>query len=257
MCRSLISLTLPRKKSSLKSVTKAMLNMVQRNLLPVMVLSMVALFFQLHSVQAQRGYYANSVQARRYADTQRYYANAQSYVLSAMMEDTVPDMQPSPNPMFQEFVEAAQTEVVDRRIITLDDFRDGYVVEWTFLAPDAGHVSMNMKDELGRDIILHVDARYKWHASNEDLVLNTFHGSWGPEQRPDGFDFTPGILVKMRVEAGPNSFRIFSNSHQIADYKYRLPVTSVKMVELIFEDQNSTEKAKLKSISVFFAPLEL
>lgn len=224
--------------------------MVPRSLLPVMVLSvMVVLSYQFHGVQAHGGgYYANSVQA------QGYYAD----VLSAMMEDGEPDTHPSPNPMFQEFVEAAQTEVVDRRTITLDDFGDGYVVEWTFLAPDAGRVSMNLKNELGKDIILHVDARYNWYSSNKVLVLNTFNqGSWGQEQRPTGFDFTPGILVKMRVEAGPNSFRVFSNTYQIAEYQYRLPVTSVKMVEVIFQDHHSTQQAKLKSITVFFAPQEL
>lgn len=210
-----------------------------------MVLSvMVALAYEFHVVQAhEEGYYANSVRG------QGYYAD-----LAAMMEDSEPDTQPSPNPSFQEFVEAAQTEVVDKRTIALDDFDDGYVVEWTFLAPDAGRVSMNLKDELGKDVILHVDARYNWYSSNNVLVLNTFHGSWYPEQRPGGFDFTPGILVKMRVEAGQDRFRIFSNTHQIAEYQYKLPVTSVKMVEMIFQDHHSTEKAKLKSITVSFAP---
>ena len=207
--------------------------MVQRNLLPAMVLSiMAALFCQLHGAHADGEYYTN--------------------VVSAMMNGREPDTRPSPNPTFLELVDAAQTEVVDRRVMTLDDFDVGYKVEWTFLAPNAGRVSMNLMDELGQNVILHVDARYDWHSSKQVLVLNTFQGSWGQEERPDGYDFAPGILVKVRVEAGPNSFRIFSNSHQIAEYKYRMPVTLVKMVEMRFQDHFSTESAKLKSMSVTF-----
>lgn len=163
-----------------------------------------------------------------------------------------PDTEPSPNPTLQELVEAAQTEVVDRRNITLDEFDVGLAVEGTFIAPDAGRVSMNLMDELGKTIILHVDARYDWYSSHEVLVLNTFKGSWGAEQRPPRFDFTPGIPVKVRVEAGPEHFRIFCNCEEIAYYKYRLPVTLVKVIELVFQDHHSTQYAELKSLAIIY-----
>ena len=161
--------------------------------------------------------------------------------------------EPSPNPTLQELVEAAQTEVVDRRRITLEEFDVGFAVEATFMAPDAGRVSLNLMDETGQNIIIHVDARYNWYSSREVLVLNTLmSGSWGPEQRPPGFDFTPGIPVKVRVEAGPEHFRIFCNCEEVAYYKYRLPADKVKVMELVFQDHHSTQAAELKSLAIFF-----
>lgn len=193
-------------------------------------------------------------------ELQRYYLNAMSDKMERPVGERPPSpvlppgAEPSPNPTFEELVEAAQTEVVDRRRITLEEFDVGFAVEGTFIAPDAGRVSLNlMEDETGETIVLHVDVRYNWYSSRQVLVLNThMDGSWGPEQRPPGFDFTSGIPMKVRVEAGPEHFRIFCNCEEVAYYKYRLTPDKVKVIEMVFQDHHSTQAAELKSLAIFY-----
>ena len=151
-----------------------------RTLLPLAVFSLLALVLcHLPSVQAQpRG------------DVYGRYANIMYAMNGQQVQPNKEETKPSPQPMTQEFAEVAQTEVVDRRNITLAEFGDGFAVEGTFTAPNAGRVSMNLMDELGENIILHVDAQY-WYYSERALVLNALHrdSGWGPEKRSYRFDF--------------------------------------------------------------------
>ena len=144
--------------------------------------------------------------------------------------------------------------------ITVHDFGSGYAVEGTFRSPQAGRVTLNLVDDSEDNIILHVDARYNWYTSKEVLVLNTHtvNGGWGQEERPltTNFDFTPDVRVTVRVEAEDSSFLIFCNGRYVDYYNHRLPVTEVKKVQLIYEDDNENPTGELESLAVFFPPRE-
>ena len=71
-------------------------------------------------------------------------------------------------------------------------------------------------------IAIHVNPR-----PNEGLVLNTWVGGWGPEERPPGFPFKRGVEVTLTVVAGPEGFDIQATTPSgrpfSYHYKYRLP----------------------------------
>ena len=70
---------------------------------------------------------------------------------------------------------------------------------------------LDFVDDTNSTIVLHVDARYNWNGNVNVLVLNTFQGrNWHEEEvRPDGFDFTHGIGVKLRVKTEEEGFAYF------------------------------------------------
>ena len=153
-------------------------------------------------------------------------------------------------------MEKASASVFDdhHRKIVLDDFRVGSVVEVTYVAPSTGRVTLNLKDTVGKNTVLHVDARYNWSSEVKKLVLNSHKAGegWGREVRPDGFDFTPGIHAKVRITADEHRFIVHCNELEVGEFKYRHPVTSVNMVEMIFGGDNADQKAVFKSLALYF-----
>ena len=164
--------------------------------------------------------------------------------------------EPSARPGLERFVYAADIPSYGtyHRHIILDDFGVGSAVGAYYVAPNKGRVSLNLIDEAEENIVLHVDARYRWSSAVDSLVLNTYEAGvgWGSEEKPDGFDFTPGILVTVHVVAEADSFTIFCNGLLIGHYEYRLPVTSVKKLQVVFEDNNAEQQAEFKSLYVYF-----
>ena len=148
----------------------------------------------------------------------------------------------------------AQTSDTYKRQIVLDEFEIGSAVKITFRAPSKGRVSTNLMDEAGENVVLHVDARYYWYSSVKQLVLNAYEAGvgWGTEKKPSGFDFTPGILVTVRIETEQDRFIVYCNDREVGQFEYRLPVTSVKKVQVIFEDNDAEPKAEFKSMAVYF-----
>ena len=180
-------------------------------------------------------------------------------ILSSIMGDSslpIQDAEPSPRPGLEQPIHTANAQEfgVYNRHIVLDDFGVGSAVKMTYLAPNKGRVSLNLMDEVENSIVLHVDARYDWSYSVEKLVLNSYSANvgWGSELKPQGFDFTPGILVTVRVETEADRFIIYCNDREIGQFEYRLPVTSVKKLQVIFEDNNAEQKAEFRSLAFYF-----
>ena len=169
---------------------------------------------------------------------------------SAFMQNN----QPSPPPTFEAIAAGSGNA---QHSISPDDFRIGYAVEGTFFAPNKGRVTFYFWNDAENEVVFVVDARYLWpNADHNVLVLNTFTGGvWGTEDRPAGFDFTPGILVKVRIEALQNYWRIVCNGKEISRFQYRpnVPADSVNRIQLSFEDyDDANPKADLKSLSIHY-----
>ena len=158
----------------------------------------------------------------------------------------------------ERMIHAAHAQSLDpyNRHIVVDDFGVGSAVEMTYMSPSKGRVTLNLMDETEENIMLHVDARYKWSYYVDTLIVN-YHKKgkgWILSERltPEGFDFTPGMLVTVRVEAEADKYIIYCNDREIAQYEHRLPVTSVKKVQAVFEDNNAEQKAELRSLAFYF-----
>ena len=131
--------------------------------------------------------------------------------------------------------------------IGVDDFKVGYEVELQIKAPDTGLFAINFYDG-DENIVLHIVARYNWLNERNVLVLNAFQGGrWGPEVRPSGFDFQPGICMTMNVVAESDGFHILQNSREIVRFPYRsgLSVTSVRRITVLSIENQSAQDIDL------------
>ena len=108
--------------------------------------------------------------------------------------------------------------------IHLPEFKVGMSVEMKLLTPDMGWLVLDLKDS-DENIILHVNPRW----DEKELVLNTCScNKWGPEERPTGFDFSSGVILKVRIEAFKEHFKILCNGKVIHLYKHRLPLENIR-----------------------------
>ena len=132
--------------------------------------------------------------------------------------------------------------------INVDTFKIGYEASYEIkAAPNTGRVSFDLIDDINQKIILHVDARYNWYSWNNVLVLNGYNGGWGTEQRPSGFDFTPGKRSVVTVRADEDGFRILQHGCDIALFPYRsgLPISSVSRIRIRSEGSEAAQDASL------------
>ena len=130
--------------------------------------------------------------------------------------------------------------------IVLTKFEVGMAIEVRFMTPDNGRPTLDMKDNSG-NIVLSVSPRWDQRV----FVLNTYkQNSWGPEERPSGFDFSSGVPVTIRVEAKSDHFVILVNGNIIHDYKYRLPVTGIRNINWQWTGEQIA--AKLINLSAFY-----
>ena len=141
----------------------------------------------------------------------------------------------SARPGLEQLIHAANAQNfnISNHYILVDDFGVGSTVEMSYKAPLKGRVRLNLIDEAEGNIVLHVDVRYDQGGT---LALNTFKAGvgWLEELTLKGFDFTPWNLVTVRVRAETDKYIIYCNDHEIGQYEHRLPVTSVKKVQVIF-----------------------
>ena len=155
---------------------------------------------------------------------------------------------------YQHFHSAFASNAVDKlkvvHSISPDDFKVGYAVEAAFIAPDKGKVHLSLMDDAG-NIVLQMSARYTSNLAALNALLD---GGWGGRVTIPGFDFTPGIPVKYRVEALPDNFRIFGNGPEAVSFPYRLPVTSISRIRLTFSDKGyeASINATLTSLAVLY-----
>ena len=132
--------------------------------------------------------------------------------------------------------------------IRVDNFCIGMSIEVTYITPDAGRPTLDLKDDYG-NIILHVNPRW----DQGTFVLNTCQGNWGPEELPSGFDFSTGVPITIRVEASHQCLTIFVNGQCLHMYNHRMPITSLKTVAWHWSPDHQTSKhARLINLSVFY-----
>lgn len=129
--------------------------------------------------------------------------------------------------------------------IVLTKFEVGMAIEVTYITPDNGRPTMNLKDDSG-NIVLHVNPRW----DEKVFVLNTHKKGWGHEERPRGFDFSSGVPITIRVEAKSDHFVILVNGNVIHYYKYRIPVNDICNVD--WHWKGGPKAAKLIKLSVCY-----
>ena len=132
--------------------------------------------------------------------------------------------------------------------ILLTKFEVGMAIEMMYITPDNGRPTLDLKDDCG-NIVLHFNPRWNEKA----LVLNTYNGGWGREERPRGFDFSSGVPITIRLEAKPHHFVILVNGNVIHYYNHRMPVISVYSAQWHWSREGpSNKEAKLIKLSVCY-----
>ena len=131
--------------------------------------------------------------------------------------------------------------------IGVTKFEVGMAVEVRYITPDNGRPTLNLKDDDSGNIALHVNPRWE----QKVLVLNTRkQNSWGPEEKPPGFDFSSGVPITVRVEAKSDHFAILVNGQFIYNYKYRLPLSEIHHIS--WNWNGGPKEATLIDLSVFY-----
>jgi len=125
------------------------------------------------------------------------------------------------------------------------EFKVGMKIEVDYVNPTAGWVVIWLTNNDGNVVLTH-SARIEKKA----LVLNSrIGGKWGSEERPSGYDFTPGASQTVLLEAEQDYFIIRVNGADLHHYKYRLPVTSIHQVLVLFAPHGGAATPQLKSVS--------
>ena len=66
-------------------------------------------------------------------------------------------------------------------------------------------------------------------------------GRWGKAERPDGYDFSYGIRLKVKIYADSDYFKIFINDKFFYQYKYRgMTGAQVKKIEFLWNGDDAT-----------------
>ena len=131
--------------------------------------------------------------------------------------------------------------------VGISSFKPGMSIKVKLVNPSNDRFGINL---CGSDdtILLHLNSRISGQDS-QHLVLNHRQcGKWGREERPSGFDFTPGIKATIEIEAKDDGYKISNNGKFLHKFAHRVPVHQVKKVE--FVPQKSC--AELKSITICY-----
>ena len=127
-------------------------------------------------------------------------------------------------------------------------FNEGMAIEVTYITPDYGRPTLDLKDSSG-NIILHVNPRW----DEGSLVLNTkYAGNWGQEERPKGFDFSSGVPVTVRVEGTNKSLDVYINGRRIHQYRHRMPMSSICKAYFYWFETHAMKRAQLINLTVFY-----
>ena len=210
-------------------------------MIPILLLSTIALFY--HPVAE-----ALPLEGLSEKDYE-ILANYRRFLSDAFVQNNLPFSESS----FEAFA-SNEPGVVDHSI-SPDDFKIAYAVEGTFRAPNKGRVHLDLIEDQGGIILLHVDARYQSPGAGypNTLIMNSNINVWGKEEYFNGFDFTPGIVVTLRVEVQDGSFRITSNGQEIGIFQFRVQdVSSVSSIRLRYRDNQAEQKAEILSLSIHY-----
>ena len=132
--------------------------------------------------------------------------------------------------------------------VRVDNFRVGMAVEVTYITPDSGRPTLDLKDDYD-NIIIHVNAR--WDEGH--FILNTRSGGgWGHEERPEGFDFSSGVPITVRIEASNDCLMILVNGRILHLYNHRVPVTNIKRAAFHWSSGHASKPARLISLGFFY-----
>ena len=131
--------------------------------------------------------------------------------------------------------------------VEVDSFGVGMSASAVYTAPSDGRTTIDLRDAYG-GVVLHMDFRFRFSHHRNTLILNTkpAGGSWGTEQHRNNFYFTPGTIVRLTAKAEKYQFAIIANGLQVATYRHRLPVNSVKRLQFI------TQGSRSKLVSLTF-----
>ena len=133
-------------------------------------------------------------------------------------------------------------------------FKVGMFIEAEYLNPTvSGRIWFNLTQD-SKNIPLHFNPRFDW----KTLILNTMEeGSWGKEEKPSGYDFTPEIKTKVTIYANKDNFNILINDKYFYEYKYRtLNATTVKKFQFVWEG-DSAASFKLLHLRIGYPTLPI
>ena len=133
--------------------------------------------------------------------------------------------------------------------VEVESFGVGQSATAVYTAPGDGRAVVQLWDADG-GVVLTMSHRFDWGRNPktkkpwEDILnLNTkpAGGKWGKTQSVKDFYFTPGANVELTAKAEDGQFAIIANGKQVATYKYRLPVESVKRLRFFTSDGSGSE----------------
>ena len=123
-------------------------------------------------------------------------------------------------------------------------FNIGMKIRVEYVNPTAGWSVIWVGND--KNIALTFSARI----DEKDLVLNSrIDGNWGIEERPSGYDFTPGVSQNVSLEAEQDYIIIRVNNNDLHHFKYRLPATSINRVVVMYRKSGSAAATKLNAVS--------
>ena len=124
-------------------------------------------------------------------------------------------------------------------------FNIGMKLGVEYVNPTAGWTIIWVEDT-NENVVLTFSARI----GEKALVLNSrINGKWGTEERPSGYDFTPGVSQNVSLEAEQDYFIIRVNNNDLHHYKYRLPATSIHRVIVQYRKSGSATATNLNAVS--------
>ena len=137
--------------------------------------------------------------------------------------------------------------------IGVEGLQVGMVVEADYYNPTgSGQIAFNLVQD-SNNIAFHFNPRFG--TTQNVFVFNTLTGgTWGTEERPDGYDFGYGIRKKVRIYADSDNFKIFINDKFFHQYKYRgITGSQVKKIQFVSIGNDATA-AQLISLRIGYTP---
>ena len=124
-------------------------------------------------------------------------------------------------------------------------FKIGMKVQVDYVNPTGGWTVIWLED-FKENVVLSFSAR----VGQKELILNSKEdGKWGDEEKPDGYNFTPGVRQSISLEAEHGHFTIRVNDHDLHHFKYRLPPTSIHKVVVHFKKYGTAEAPQLQAVA--------
>ena len=128
--------------------------------------------------------------------------------------------------------------------VTVESFGVGMSATTVYTGPGDGKSVVHLLDANG-GVVLTMSYRFDWgkKAKEDILVLSSKPAgrSWGTKQHVKDFYVTPETKLELTAKAEDGHFAIIANGLQVATYKYRLPVESVKRIKFSTTEGSGSE----------------